>query len=178
MTIEEIFSGFPDKSQKLSQELTNAGLNCVGCHAATWETLEAGMYGHGFIDSQIDELLQKLNTILEEVVDETTITITERAARHFQKVLESEGKKGYALRFGDKPGGCGGFEYQLDFSEKALDTDEIFHSNGIEIHVNKKMKNRLMGSEIDFLDGLNGSGFKVTNPQVKGSCGCGNSQSY
>lgn len=48
MTIEEIFSRFPQKSQRLAQEVTNAGLQCVGCQAATWETLEAGMLGHGF----------------------------------------------------------------------------------------------------------------------------------
>ena len=178
MTIEKIFSRFPDKSQKLSQEITNAGLHCVGCQAATWETLEAGMYGHGFSDKQIDGLVMKLNEILEEVIDATNITVTKRAADKFLKILKEEGKHGWALRFADKPGGCGGFEYQLDFSEKALDTDDVFHSNGIDIHVNQKMKSRLLGAVIDFLDGLNGSGFKITNPNVKGSCGCGNSQSY
>ena len=48
MTIDEIFGKFPDKSQRIAQELTNAGLHCVGCQAATWETLEVGMIGHGF----------------------------------------------------------------------------------------------------------------------------------
>ena len=49
MTIDEVFKKFPSKAQKLAQELTNAGLNCVGCSAATWETLEAGMYGLSLI---------------------------------------------------------------------------------------------------------------------------------
>ena len=48
MTIEEILTSFPQRSQMLAQEMMNAGLNCVGCGASVWETLEAGMLGHGF----------------------------------------------------------------------------------------------------------------------------------
>ena len=183
MTIDEIFSSFPHKSQHLAQELTNTGLHCVGCQASTWETLEAGMLGHGFADSDIDALVQRLNQILEKTSDLTSITLTERAAEKFKKILKDENKEGWALRFADKPGGCGGFEYNLSFSEKAnlsdpKEPDEIYHSHGVEIHVNKKMVPRLIGSEIDFLEGLNGSGFKIMNPNTKGSCSCGSSQSY
>ena len=178
MTINDIFSKHPEKSQRLAQELTNTGLQCVGCQAATWETLEAGMFGHGYEDKEIDALVERLNIILKEKIDKETITMTESAANKFKKVLKEEKKEGWALRFSDKPGGCGGFEYLLDFSEKASDNDEIFTSHGIEIHVNKNVLPRLMGCHIDFQEGLMGTGFKITNPNVKGSCSCGNSQSY
>ncbi len=178
MTIEEIFSSFPHKSQPLSQEITNSGLHCVGCQAATWETLEAGMMGHGFSDEEIDGLVARLNEILAKEVDLSTIAFTKRAADKFRHILAEEGKEGYALRFGDKAAGCSGFEYVLDYSEKAKEDDQIFHSHGIEIHVHKPTAQRLLGCEIDFVDGLNGSGFKITNPNAKGSCGCGKSQSY
>jgi iron-sulfur cluster assembly accessory protein len=178
MTIEEILGGFPAKSQKLAQEITNAGLHCVGCQAATWETLEAGMLGHGFLEEEIDQLVARLNQILAEKVDLTTIQLTKRAADKFLQILKEEGKTSWGLRFGDKAAGCSGFEYVLDYSEKANADDEIFTSHGVQIHVNKKIVSRLLGSEIDYIDGLNGSGFKVTNPNAKGSCGCGKSQSY
>ncbi len=178
MTIEEILGGFPAKSQKLAQEITNAGLHCVGCQAATWETLEAGMLGHGFPEEEIDQLVAKLNQILAEKVDLTTIQLTKRAADKFLQILKEEEKTSWGLRFGDKAAGCSGFEYVLDYSEKAGADDEIFNSHGVQIHVNKKIVSRLLGSEIDYVDGLNGSGFKVTNPNAKGSCGCGKSQSY
>ena len=178
MTIDDIFSKFPDKGQRLAQEMTNAGLHCVGCQAATWETLEVGMLGHGFQEEEINRLLDRLNEILQEETDPSTITFTKRGAEKFRAILKEEKKEGWALRFADKPGGCGGFEYILDFSEKPTDDDEVFSSQGIEIHVNRKMLARLLGSEIDYLEGLMGSGFKVTNPNVKGSCSCGNSQSY
>mgnify|MGYP003339289667 CR=1 FL=1 len=178
MTIEEILSGFPQRSQKIAQELTDTGLHCVGCGAATWETLEAGVLGHGFSEEDLEALLGRLNKILEEEIDPNTITLTAKAAQKFREILEEEGKTGYSLRLGDKAGGCSGFEYTLDYSEKAKETDDVFASHGIEIHVNKNMTPRLLGVEIDYTDGLNGSGFKISNPNARGSCGCGKSQSY
>lgn len=178
MTIEEIFSSFPHKSQRLAQELTNTGLNCVGCQASTWETLEAGMLSHGFPEEAIDGLVNRLNTILNEQVDLSTIRMTARAANKYRQILEEESKAGWGLRFGDKAAGCSGFEYVLDYSEKAAPSDQVFTCHGVDIHVDGKIVSRLLGSEIDYVDGLNGSGFKVTNPNVKGACGCGKSQSY
>lgn len=178
MTIDDILGKFPERSQRIAQELTNAGLHCVGCQAATWETLEVGMIGHGFHEEAIEALLERLNALLEEEIDCSTITLTKTAACKFQEILKADQKEGWGLRFGDKPGGCGGFEYTLDFAEKALDDDEVFESQGVKVFVNRKMIHRLMGSQIDYLEGLMGSGFKVTNPNVKGSCSCGNSQSY
>lgn len=178
MTIEEIFSRHPQKSQKLAQEVTNTGLHCVGCQAATWETLEAGMLGHGFSESAIDQLVERLNAILEENYDASTIALTKRAADKFRKILADDGRVGWNLRFADRAAGCSGFEYVLDYSQKANPTDRIFHSEGLEIHVDEAAVSRLLGSEIDYIDGLNGSGFKISNPNAKSSCGCGKSQSY
>ena len=178
MTIEEIFTKFPQKSQKLGQEMTNAGLHCVGCGAATWETLEMGMLGHGFHENQIEQLLGRLNAILSEEVDLSTISLTPRAARQFLGILKEEEKEGWALRFGIRAGGCSGYEYILDYSQNPLEDDQVFTSQGITLHVNKHMVDRLIGCEIDYVDGLQGSGFKISNPNAKGSCGCGKSQNY
>lgn len=178
MTIEDVFKKFPSKSQKLAQEMTNAGLNCVGCCASTWETIEAGMYGHGMKDDEIDALLKKLNAVLSEKEDLSTITITKRAAEKYKSILEEEGKKGWGLRFGEKAAGCSGFEYFLDYSEKPKSEDTIIESHGLQVHIHQKSLKRLMGSVIDYVDGLNGAGFKITNPNVKSSCGCGNSHGY
>lgn len=178
LTIETILSLFPHKAQRLAHEITNAGLHCVGCHAATWETLEAGMLGHGMNDEDIDRLVGKLNALLEEKTDESTITLTPRAAKKYNEILEEEGKQGWGIRFEERMAGCSGFEYILDYSEKASEDDEVFSSEGIEIHIKKSSVPRLLGSEIDYIDGLNGSGFKISNPNVKSSCGCGSSHNY
>lgn len=178
MTIEEILGMFPYKAQRLSQEITNAGLHCVGCHAAVWETLEAGMYSHGKNEAQIEELVRRLNHLLEEEVDLSNIRITSRAAAKFLEILSEEGKQGWGMRFAEEMAGCNGFEYVLDFSEKAEEDDQVFESNGIEIHVKKAMVPRLLGSEIDYVEGLRGAGFKISNPNVRSACGCGSSHNY
>lgn len=178
MTISDILGMFPDKAQRLAQEITNAGLHCVGCNAATWETLEGGMLGHGKSQEAIDYLVDRLNALLEEKVDLTTITLTPSAAQKFKEFAGLEGKPEAALRFGEEMAGCSGFEYVLDFSEKATADDQIFTSEGIEIHVSKKLVPRLIGSRIDYVNGMRDAGFKVDNPNVRAACGCGTSHGY
>ena len=178
MTIEEILSNFPQKSQLLAQEMKNAGLNCVGCGASTWETLEAGVLGHGYSEEKLQKLLARLNEILQQKTDLSTITMTKKAAEKYKEILQEEGKEGWGLRFEDQAAGCSGFEYVLDYSEKAEEEDQIFVSEGVEIHVRAPFVERLKGSVIDYVEGLNGAGFKISNPNVRSSCGCGKSQSY
>lgn len=178
MTISEILSRFPSKSQRLAQAMTNAGLHCTSCSAATWETLEAGMLGHGFAETSIQKLVDELNGILGEQLQPDTITITPKAAAKLRAFAEEEGMPNAGLRFGDTAGGCGGFQYLLEFSESAEADDATFVSEGISIFVKKGMLSRLLGCVIDHIDSLHGGGFKISNPNVSSSCGCGQSQNY
>jgi iron-sulfur cluster assembly protein len=177
MTIDELFAKFPQKAQKLAQILSKAGLNCVGCSASTWETLESGVLRHGFSDDVLIKLLKDLNAVLEEESDPETVTLTECAAEKFKAICKAEGKENFGMRFDEKPAGCSGFEYTLDFSAKAMNDDHVIHSHGVDIHIQKKVLGRLLGCEIDYQDGLQ-SGFKITNPNVRSSCGCGSSHGY
>lgn len=177
MTIDELFSTFPQKAQKLAQELSKAGLNCVGCSSSTWETIESGVLRHGKGEDDIQKLLSKLNSILQEKIDTSTITLTEKAASKFKIILEEEGKSGYALRFDEQPAGCSGFEYVLDFSEKPSESDVVFSCHGVDIHVDNRVLPKLLGCEIDYVDGLQ-AGFKIENPNARSTCGCGTSHGY
>lgn len=178
MTIQDILELFPQKAEKLKQEITNAGLHCIGCHAAVWETLENGMLSHGKSQEAIDTLVTRLNALLQEKVDLSTISITPRAAAKFLEIASEENKLGWGIRFSEELAGCNGFEYVLDFSEKADDDDAVFPAHGIEIHTKKALLSRLMGSEIDWKEGMNGTGFKISNPNSRSSCGCGSSHNY
>lgn len=178
MTIKEILGKFPQHSQSLAREITNAGLHCIGCNASNWETLEVGMLGHGKTQAQIDELVERLNALLEEIFDTSTISLTQEAAEKFMEFSKQDNKLGYGLRFGQRMAGCNGFEYILDFSEKASPEDEVFVSYGIEIHVEKDLIPFLKGSRIGYRTSLNGTGFEVMNPNVSSSCGCGSSHGY
>lgn len=178
MTIEEIFSLHPSRSQRLAQIMGEFGLQCAGCSAATYETLEAGMFTHGKDEKELSELIEQLNQALQEKLDLTSISLTERAAEKFKTILKEENKEGYSLRFSEKAAGCNGFEYLLDFSEQPNEDDVTYNSRGIDIHIQKNSVPRLLGSVIDYTDGLQGAGFKITNPNVKSSCGCGSSHGY
>ena len=136
------------------------------------------MLGHGMAETGINGLIDRLNAILEEKEDPSTITLTERAAKKYLEILADEGKVGWGLRFGEKAAGCNGFEFSLDFSEKPKPGDLVLESQGIQIHVHQQSAERLIGSVIDFVDGLHGSGFKVSNPNIKSGCGCGDSHGY
>lgn len=179
MTIDDILSNFPAKAPRLAQAMANAGLHCTSCDAAAWETLEAGMTSHGMEEAEITSLVKELNDILaEESPPADTITITKRAADKYKSILSEENKEGWGLRLAERAAGCSGFEYVLDYSEKANEDDVTLTSEGLDIHVAKAFLNRLLGSEIDYVDGLRGAGFKITNPNATSSCGCGSSHGY
>ena len=91
MTIESILALFPQRSQKLAQAITRAGLHCIGCGAAQWETLEQGMQGHGKTADETVALVSELNRILAEPLELNTIQLTERAAIKFKSIREAEG---------------------------------------------------------------------------------------
>jgi iron-sulfur cluster assembly protein len=102
------------------------------------------------------------------------ITLTENAAKHVQNFLAKRGK-GVGLRLGVRTSGCSGMAYKLEFADAADSADRAFFSNGVTILVDEYSLPYLDGMELDYTrDGLN-EGFKFNNPNVKDSCGCGES---
>ena len=100
------------------------------------------------------------------------ISLTESAAKKIKALLL--GKKETGLRAGVQGGGCSGFTYQLKLDNKK-DTDRIIDSCGVKLYIDPKSYLYLIGTEIDFVDELNQSGFKFVNPNAKRTCGCGES---
>ena len=78
------------------------------------------------------------------------------------------------LRVGVRGGGCSGFQYQLAFDERR-DGDVVFESHGLKVLVDGPSLPYVDGSEIDYVDSLQGAGFQVNNPNVVAACGCGSS---
>ena len=101
------------------------------------------------------------------------ITLTESAVKKVKQLLEDS--EYIALRPGVKGGGCSGFSYTLNLSSAAEKDDKVFEANGIEIHIDKKSYLYLMGTEIDYVDEIQQSGFQFVNPNAKRTCGCGES---
>jgi iron-sulfur cluster insertion protein len=103
------------------------------------------------------------------------ISITQLAAEKVKEIAAAEGLGGQGLRLRVIGGGCAGFQYDLYFEESPTDLDERFQSNGIDLFVDPLSYQYLDGTEIDFVEGPHGSGFKFGNPNVSSTCGCGSS---
>lgn len=102
------------------------------------------------------------------------ITLTEIAAERVQSFLDNRGK-GVGLRLGVKTHGCSGMAYVMEFVDAPEEHDKIFESYGVKIVIDPKSLVYLDGTEMDFQkEGLN-EGFKFSNPNEAGSCGCGES---
>jgi iron-sulfur cluster assembly accessory protein len=103
------------------------------------------------------------------------ITVTDNAVSKVKQLLATENKDGYGLRVAVRGGGCSGFQYGLTFENAATPNDQIFEFDGLKIYVDSMSNMYLEGANIDYVDGLDGSGFKIDNPNATGSCGCGHS---
>ncbi len=102
------------------------------------------------------------------------VTLTTAAARHVADFIANRGK-GEGIRVGVKTSGCSGLAYVLEFVDNVEQADQVFESHGVRIFVDPKSLTYLDGMEMDFVkEGLN-EGFKFTNPNQKGECGCGES---
>ncbi len=104
------------------------------------------------------------------------ITITEKAKEHVANLRAKEGYGDeYNIRVSVKGGGCSGLMYDLGFDNQTNDSDQVFEDKGIKLFVDKKSLLYLLGTTLDYSDGLNGKGFQFINPNASRTCGCGES---
>ena len=102
------------------------------------------------------------------------ITVSERAARRIGEILGQE-PAGTMLRVSVAGGGCSGFQYKFDTERAKADDDIVIERAGATVLIDPVSVNYMAGAEIDFVDDLIGSAFKINNPLATASCGCGTS---
>src|SRR3954467_6694472 len=104
------------------------------------------------------------------------ITFTEKGAEKVQEFLAGQGAdiQTAGLRVGVRGGGCSGFQYALAFDNQR-DDDEVFEDHGLRILVDRPSLPYVRGAVVDYVESLQGAGFKVENPNVIAACGCGSS---
>ena len=103
-----------------------------------------------------------------------SVTITEKAAKQIAAALKEQNAADKALRVSVQAGVCSGLEYRMTFDDQKKG-DEVIQQNGVRVVIDSKSLQHLQGSVIDYVDGLQGTGFKINNPNAKESCGCGKS---
>lgn len=103
------------------------------------------------------------------------ISLTENAATKVKELISQRPHQTDGLRVGVRGGGCSGFTYFLEFAEEQGEDDRSIDSHGVTLFVDRKSFLYLMGTEVDYVDGLGGAGFKFQNPNARRTCGCGES---
>ena len=107
---------------------------------------------------------------------ELTVEISEKAAEKIKYFAHKEGIiDNVGLRVAVKGGGCSGLTYDLTITDKERESDKIVEQYGVKVMVDKKSYIYLVGTQLDFSDGLNGKGFVFENPNATKACGCGTS---
>jgi iron-sulfur cluster assembly protein len=106
---------------------------------------------------------------------QAAITLSDKAVEKIGELLGSQAEGAdQALRVAVRGGGCSGFQYALAF-DKAKEDDHVFEVDGVAVVVDKVSMQFVFGSEVDYVEGLQGAGFQVNNPNVVAACGCGSS---
>ena len=120
--------------------------------------------------------VEQAQTTPEAIPPEVPVTVTAKAVKMVNITKEEEGFDGdCGLRIAVRGGGCSGFEYALDFEKETRDTDLVYDQNGLTVIVDPVSARYLAGTEIDYVLGMTGAGFKFNNPNAVGTCGCGSS---
>jgi iron-sulfur cluster assembly accessory protein len=107
--------------------------------------------------------------------DEQPITLTPSAVEAVRNAIKAEGQPGDSLRVSVVGGGCSGYQYNLDFEKESRMGDLTLQFEDVQIIIDPISAGYLKGTTIDYISGLQGTGFKFDNPNAKRTCGCGSS---
>ena len=106
---------------------------------------------------------------------QTSLIFTDAAAIKVRELIDEEGDDSLMLRVFISGGGCSGFQYGFTFDQKETDGDTVVANGGVKLLVDPMSVQYLMGAEIDYTEGLEGSQFIIRNPNASTTCGCGSS---
>jgi iron-sulfur cluster insertion protein len=111
--------------------------------------------------------------------EDQMVTMTETAAKKVAEMRLGEGKPEWGIRLRVVGGGCSGFSYELGWEDQVADGDNVVEAHGVKVYVDSMSAQYVAGSEIDYVDNqMLGAGFAIKNPNVKSSCGCGQSHQF
>jgi len=169
MMISEVIEKYPSTIETLLM----TGVHCIGCHVSYFETLEQGMKGHGMSNEEVDEVINEMNNVIdkEKLSENEEFKITEKAADKIKNVLKDKN----GLRIEVIPGGCSGYMYNITTEDKINKDDQVIQDKEVKIIIDKESFDLLRGAKLDYVDSLQGAGFKIHNPNAKSTCGCGHS---
>lgn len=189
MAISEILEKVPESAEIMQ----SYGLHCIGCHINAFESLEQGALGHGLDEEVIENMVKEINEVAakneksmekregirtaekNEEKAEASIELTDIAAKKIIEIRDQQNKGDCALRIGIVAGGCAGYSYTMDFEKTPDPDDYVMEIKGVKIFIDKKSADLLKGTIIDYVESLQGAGFRFSNPNAHANCSCGKS---
>jgi len=184
MTMGDIIQKWPAAADIMQ----SYGLHCFGCHVNLFESLEQGVLGHGMDETAMHSLLDDLNKLAsggtESLAEahahkeehDQELAVTDLAVSKLRELLEKQGKdSSWGIRVQAIKGGCAGYMYDMDFAQTKQANDTILEKGSVKLFVDSDSMKLLKGMTIDYVETLQGAGFKFDNPNAKASCGCGKS---
>ncbi len=182
MTMGDIIQKWPAAADIMQ----GYGLHCFGCHVNLFESLEQGVLGHGMTEEVMSNLLADLNKMAggaaveakaaEKIEEKSDVILTEIAATKLQELLNKQEKTpDYGIRVQVIRGGCAGYMYNMDFERVQQNNDKLLEMHGVKLFFDKDSYSLLNGVTINYVETLQGAGFKFENPTAKAECGCGKS---
>ena len=114
-------------------------------------------------------------TTIPEVTKKAPINLTANAVAKVKEIMAQQNPVPAGLRIGVVGGGCSGFSYSMQFENVAGMMDKTFDMDGLKVFVDSTSVMYLNGATVDYVETLEGAGFKFENPNVKSTCGCGSS---
>jgi len=170
-TIGDVIKKYPSAIETLTKQ----GIQCSGCGVSYTETLEQGFESHGMGKEQVEKILSELNQLAEQDKgnEGKTLVITEKAIAKLHGFFKDHG--GDALRIGISAGGCAGFSYDLTIAKEKQADEDVIEEGGVKVFVTKDALEQIKGAKVDYVESLQGAGFKISNPNATSSCGCGQS---
>ena len=175
LMIGEVMARWPHVTTIMARH----GFKLGGCNTSPFETIEQTASKQGMAIEKIEVMVADVNEELSKEKPAESlggiITVTELAAKHIKNIMTSDGKENSYLKLGVVPGGCSGFNYEMDFIDQPNSEDMVDESNGIKLVMERTHEKFLRGITIDFRESLNGAGFVMQNPNAKSGCSCGQS---
>jgi iron-sulfur cluster assembly accessory protein len=111
-----------------------------------------------------------------QAAEDSPIVLTDSAAAKVRELMgREENAEQIALRVAVQPGGCSGMRYALFFDDRQLDGDKVATLSGVPVRIDKMSAPYLRGTQIDWVDSLQGAGFAINNPNAQSTCACGDS---
>jgi iron-sulfur cluster assembly protein len=120
-------------------------------------------------------MINEVNEPSQKQTEAVDLTLTEQAIQQVKALLARNQLEGHGLRISVTDGGCSGFSYKLDFAREKKPEDVVLELDDLDVYVDATSAPYLKGTIIDYVSGLYGGGFKFSNPNASGTCGCGTS---